>query len=674
MKCRKFRPIGYAWGALLAVIWSAPDIAFSANKPMLMAGKKSLYQRVISRPQAKLHWAADVASAEGAKPVTPFSVFYVYAREGDWVLVGDDSRGGINGWIKQDQLIEWKQALTVTFKEPVNRNRVLLFKDRDSLKSLIDSYDTGAYQRLREQAESGEVSTDSPVVAIQPKSHTDIREDFYLVPILDHEDAFLGGERALVLEVATVPLVVDKVADAGKPPGDETNNAQPKRYRSGIVFVSDATISMGPYIDATREAIRKIYDSLASSELLGDVSFGVFAYRDNIDVVPALDYVTRRYATLEQSRDPQAFFELVKSIEPAEVSSRDFIEDAFAGVKGAIENTEWSGYDARYIVLITDAGARPAHDPLGATGLDAESLRQLAQDLGIAIWVLHLQTPQGFGDHAAASVQYQRLTSYPGIGHFHYPVTMGSVDEFGSVLKTLAGQITQQVLDTSQGILPVPVPEFSMDVEYKTDQPVSPQQRLSQFQKKVEKLGYAMRMRYLKKLRGEQVPEVFNAWLVDREFENPQREALGVHVLLTRNQLSDLQSVLKKVLDTAEEGLLSPKDFLDDLKSLAASVSRDPAAVSASTRATGAAGANLTDLGYMREYIEGLPYTSELLSISLDIWEEWSAKRQLEFVHQLEAKINYYQAIHDNTDLWTSLDGGSIGGDSVFPIALARLP
>jgi serine/threonine-protein kinase PpkA len=40
----------------------------------------------------------------------------------------------------------------------------------------------------------------------------------------------------------------------------------------------------------------------------------------------------------------------------------------------------------------------------------------------------------------------------------------------------------------------------------------------------------------------------------------------------------------------------------------------------------------------------------------------------------LESKINYYQAIHDNTDLWISLDGGPIDGDSVFPMALEMLP
>ena len=181
-------------------------------------------------------------------------------------------------------------------------------------------------------------------------------------------------------------------------------------------------------------------------------------------------------------------------------------------------------------------------------------------------------------------------------------------------------------------------------------------------------------MRYLLRQEGGRVPSEFNAWMVDRDITKPDRSALEIRVLLTRDQLSDLQFVLKQVLETAEEGVLSPRDFLEELKSVAASISRDPASASAATRTTGAEEKNLADLGYMREYIEDLPYKGEVMSLSLETWEDWPAKQQLKFLHRLESKINYYQVIHDNTDLWISLDGGPVDGDSVFPIALEMLP
>ena len=181
-------------------------------------------------------------------------------------------------------------------------------------------------------------------------------------------------------------------------------------------------------------------------------------------------------------------------------------------------------------------------------------------------------------------------------------------------------------------------------------------------------------MRYLQRLEGVTAPDVFDAWMVDRDFNDPTRQAVDVRVLLNRNQLSDLQAVLKQVLQTAEEGVLAPDTFLDDLKSLAAAISRDPQAVAGSTRGSSAAGANLADLGYMREYIEDLPYRGEVMNLTISDWQEWSAREQLRFLYRLESKINFYQALHDNPDLWVSLDGGPISGDSVYPIVLEQLP
>ena len=197
------------------------------------------------------------------------------------------------------------------------------------------------------------------------------------------------------------------------------------------------------------------------------------------------------------------------------------------------------------------------------------------------------------------------------------------------------------------------------------------QTQLSDLQDRVAKLGNALRLRYLQRESGQPLPRVFSAWIVDRDFINPQRSAVDVRVLMTRDQLSDLKSVMQLVLELAEEGVLSPQNFLDDLKSLAAMVSRDPASVASST--SGAV-ASLAEMGYMREYIEDLPYTGEVMNLTIETWEEWSAKVQIEFMNRLDSKINYYQALHDHTDLWVTPGGGPVTGNSVFPIVLDLLP
>lgn len=650
----KIRSIALLFAVI--VISNAATGAQNNHSPLLIPGKQTLYQRVLATPEAVLYAAPQRSGKE--QPVTPFRAFYVYDRKtvgGDeWLQVGNNRHGAISGWLPSDKSLEWNQGLTVAFRDPVNQGRSLLFRDRETLKRLAESRETAKYDQLYREAEAGDVSPQSPVVAIQPAGYIDIQEDFYLVPIHEHEDLFLGSEQAHMLKVSSVPLKEKPAAPQPQPNND---------YSAGIVFAIDSTLSMEPYIQRTREAVRKIHQSLKQAGLIGSVNFGLVAFRDNVSVAPDIGYLTRTYVTLEEGRDPQNFLAKVDNLSAAASSSQDFIEDSYAGVKQAIESMNWSQQPARYIVLITDAGPRGERDPLSGTGMSAEGLRQLAQDNGIAIFVLHLLTPATMADHQADAAQYRKLSDFSGIGSLYYGVPTGDVQEFGQVLDTLAGQITSQVqsaVSSSRAAAPAPA--------------VSSNPQLASLQKKVEKLGYALRMRYLQKRSDGKIPSVFNAWLLDRDFRKPERRSLDIRVLLTRDQLSDLNDILKQVLTKAEDGLISPQNFLSELKSLAATISRNPEELGTTTAVTAGQGNSLADMGFIQEYIEDLPYTSEVMNISLEDWQSWSANEQIRFLQKLEAKINYYQALHDHTDLWISLDGGPVNGDSVFPIALDMLP
>jgi serine/threonine-protein kinase PpkA len=634
------------------------NIVLAVETPLLMEGKKTLYQRVLSTPDARLYESPEQSAS--SSEILPFSVLYVYQKKQDWIQVGHGNFGNTAGWVKQAQAIIWNQALTVSFKDPHDTQRVMLFDRKQDLQTLVEDYDKEAYQTLYESAVKGDVGADFPVIAIQPEAHVDIRQDFYLVPIKQHEDVYLGNEQARLLEIASVPLQ-NEPSRSNK----ITASQNPRNYRSGIHFVIDSTASMGPYIDRTREAVAKVYSTIEKQGLNNQVSFGLTAYRDNIDQVPELEYLVRPYVSLKQGTDVKQFFNHVNELSPSDVSSRDFREDAYAGIKSAIEDTDWNEFDGRYVVLITDAGPRESHDSLGSTRLSAQALRQLAYDKGVSIWVLHLRAQSSAANHEKTESLYKELSYYPGIGDFYYGVRLAEVNEFGTVLEVLANQITQQVLATTNGVPLIPLPEAT---ETNGD---GTQSQLSQLQTRVAKLGNALRMRYLQRKSGEPLPTVFNAWMVDKDFESPERSTVDVRVLLTRDQLSDLKNVMQQVLELAEEGVLSPKSFIEDLKSLAATVSLDPSAVAGSTSGSGA---NLAEMGYMREYIEDLPYTGEVMNLTLESWEEWSAKVQIEFMHRLESKITYYQALHDHTDLWVTPGGGSVNGNSVFPVSLDLLP
>ncbi len=660
------------WLAL--VIAAMPLMAMAAepgegiDKPLLITGKHSLFQRVLAVPGARL---ATQPGAKGSEPVTPFTAFYVYARRTQggtaWLQVGTDMHGNRAGWLPAASAIEWNSGLTAVFRDPAGHDRVLLFKDSDSLRKLVQQHDLNAYDTLYQGAAQGQLPAGSPVVAIQPPGYIDIQDDFYLVPIQRYEDVYVGSQQARLLKVSSVPLSSESPEPVKAVKTAKADN-RPQDYKAGLVFVIDSTLSMEPYIKRTREAVKKIYDTLGGADLLGHVNFGLIAFRDNLAAShqPAHDYLVRTYVDLQQGRDAAGFLSRVNSLQAALFSNNDFIEDSYAGVKEAIEAMDWKGYAARYIVLVTDAGPRDANDPLSTTGLGSESLRRLAQDKGIAIFVLHLLTPAKMADHDADAGAYRKLADFPGIGSLYYGVPTGDVAEFGTVVDALASQIAEQVRLTEGGkAAPVTTP---------TAAATGSDARLAELQSKVTKLGYALRMRYLQKAEGGKVPDVFDAWVLDRDFRDPERSTLDVRVLLTRDQLSDLHDVLKQVLARAEEGLLSPQNFLNELKSLAATLTRTPEQLGATTATTAGEGQSLADLGFMREYIEGLPYTGEVMGLSLEDWQSWPTRQQVAFLNRLEEKVNYYRALHDHTDLWVSLDGGPVGGDSVFPVPLEMLP
>jgi serine/threonine-protein kinase PpkA len=623
-----------------------------AQRPLTLEGKHALYQRVIAVPGAALAESPGAKSA--GQPVTPFTVFYVYERRnaegGDWLHVGLDSQGDVVGWLPAGQTVEWRQALTVGFKDPAKQPRVLLFQNRDAPKMLAEQNDVEQYRMLRERAIQGDVSG-TPIAAIQPDGFIDIRHNFYLVPILSYEDVLVGNNPARLLQVASVPLHSESAENP---------------YRAAIVFVIDTTLSMQPYIERTREIMRDVYKQIDAAGLTDRVAYGLVGFRDNMSAAPGIGYVSRVFADLT-TKGPD-FLSKVAGVRAATASTEGFDEDAYSGVDRAIDDIDWDGYFARYVILITDAGPRLGDDPLSGTKLGTDELRQKLVAHGISPWVIHLKTPAGAAehDHEFAEQQYRALSTIENIGSFYYPVETGSVAGFGAALTAMMDQLTRQVRAAASGFQPL---QASPALLSETGE----SKELSSFQEKVARLGYALRMDYLRKTEsGASAPAVFDAWMLDRDPEMPSERAVDVRVLLTRDQLSDLHDVLNRVLERAEEGALAPENFLNQLKSLAAIVSRDPQAVKQA--APEGAGQTLADLGYMREYIADLPYRSEVMHIDLGTWQQWSAQQQFEFINKLDSKVAYYRALHDNLDLWVSLDGGPVDGDSLYPLLLEALP
>lgn len=658
----------WLWLLLIFAVAAAPAVLAQERAPLLMDGKKTLFQRVLTRPGAIL--AASAGEATGTK-IPAFSQYYVYGRkqvaDREWLEVGSGSRGKVDGWIRAEATLPWKQQMALAFTNPAGRERTLLFEKREDVVSLVKAPDSGAaVAPIRKAVEDGPPG-DPRVISIEPETYVDILKQFYLLPILEAKEEDSGkGFKIRVLEVASVTAKEDSKAP-GEPAAAAPTAGAIRTFSAALVFVIDSTISMGPYIDRTRDAVKRVYDAVEKAGLTNQVRFGLVAFRSSVKATPGLEYVAKVYADPAEVKDGASFLARVADLKPAAVSSAKFNEDSYAGVMEAINRIKWDQFGGRYVVLITDAGAIDGSDPLSSSGLDAEQVRLELERLGIALYTLHLKTPEGKRTHAQAERQYKELSTNAVIGRpIYFPVESGSVTQFGSIVDELAASVVAQVKGASQGEL---VPGSARAAQKTVPSKPSPEQLQARLAEDTALLGRAMQLAYLGRVLETEAPPLFRAWLSDRDFAHPERATTEVRVLLTKNQLSDMAEVVTTVLDAGEKSQqTSSADFFDLIRSAAAHLARDPAALNDPKVS------NLGETGLLGEYLEDLPYQSEVLSLSRDDWVAWSLSQQEELLDSLRRKLRLYQVYNEDVDRWVALAPGADPGEMVYPVPLEALP
>ena len=655
-----------AASALLALTIGS-SLARADDKPLIQEGKKTLFQRVLTTPGCQLSSAAG-GDAGAAQPT--FSRFYVYERaqagNAEWLKVGPDSYGKTIGWLPAACTTDWKMQLTLAFTNPANRDRLMFFKDRATLEGILDAPDpVSKVAPLRAKLKQGVQATG--VLAQEPEYFVDLHKQFYLLPVLSGEEVMTEeGFRTRLLNVASVSKAEDKPLQAGANPGatGAAKSSQLKEFSAAVVFVIDSTISMDPYIDRTREAIRKVYKQIESENLGNQVKFGLVAFRSSTQAVPGLEYVSKMYADPNKVTGSEDFLARVADLKQAKVSSKAFDEDSLAGVMHSIDKVDWTQFGARYVVLITDAGAIEGDDPLSSTGLSADQVRLEAANPGVAIYTLHLKTPAGIKDHGKAEAQYQNLSTYPGTNtSLYYPVNAGDVQAFGRKVDALASAITSQVKAAYMGDDAIGSALNAKQAPVAGKDPA--EQKLLD---DAALIGHAMQLAYLGEKTNSQAPPVFQAWITDRDLIKQNIPTTDVRVLLTKSQLSDLSDVMKQILDAANEGLISPTEMFDRLRSVAATMGADPNQLKQNGNA------RLADMGVLGEYLEDLPYQSEVLNLDEETWKSWDGLAQEKFIRNLNTKLRHYQRYNADVDRWVALAKDSDARDNVYPVPLEMMP
>lgn len=335
------------------------------------------------------------------------------------------------------------------------------------------------------------------------------------------------------------------------------------------------------------------------------------------------------------------------------VSSSEFDEDPIAGLKTCIEDIDWGSVGGRYIILITDAGARPANHPHSATHLGIPEIRELARAHGIAVFVVHLLTPEGeaWHDHQRAAAQYRALAALDGAAPLYFPVSGGSRDAFGRTVTALTDALLQQVaVITGQ----------SVQAADQSAQPVPP----TQMQHQVGVVSTAMRLAYLGRVEQTRAPDVIRGFTCDRDMADLTRRSLGVRVLLTRDQLSDLAQALRAILDAGMASRVDPSTFFGQIRTAFAAAARGTTQAVPVDRIGALLG----------EYLDGLPYRSDIMNVSQDDWLAMGGIKQADILSGIEAKLRLYQEYESQPDLWVNLADADHPGEAAYPVPIEALP
>jgi len=442
--------------------------------------------------------------------------------------------------------------------------------------------------------------------------------------------------------------------------------------RTGFVFVIDTTISMQPYIDQTRKLVRTIYDELEKNPHGDKFAFAVVGFRSCLERRPGLGYTSKVYSDFKNVTQRKELEDALAQMRESNTSSHAWTEDAFAGVKTAVDSLNWEQFGSRVMLLITDAGPLREDDPASQTGFSPRVLAEYLKSRNIYISVVHLKTPQGRHDHASAAKAYIELSSKDDASASYVPIeattTAKGVAELDAVARRLAQGYSNLVTATAEGRM-LPPPDKTAVPEKK----LSPEEEAARI---AEATGYAMQLQFLGTSQGTRAPSVVNAWIAEADLErlvlDPQAQpvlAAVPAVLLTKSQLSQLRQQINLIYDHARRQLImeDEKNFFQSLISAAAQLTRDPTAFSYRP------GQNLAQTGILGELLEGLPYVSRVMSLTEEDWTNMSTGEQKQFIDHLHARIALYDEYDKDNANWEGF-GSQNRNEWVYRVPLTMLP
>lgn len=637
--------------------------------PLLQEGKKSVYQRAVTHPGARLYSGPDANASVLRDPVTTFTAMYIYGRDGDRIQVGSGTDQP-EGWMEATDLTEWPQAITMVFTDRTGRDPVLFFRTHEDLENTCRLDDIGSALKKYGQDISQNAAAlpdNYPVIASEPSDAAVSEKNFYLLPVLSIDNQFYEEHGPRLVEVASINPGI-----SGSSPASSKNAAMSGAdFRTGFAFVIDTTISMKPYIDQTVDLIRTLYDDLEKNPYADKIGFAVVAFRSSTEKTPDIEYTARVICDFTTVKDRKRLESALAQVKEATVSTHDVNEDSFAGVKEAVDHLSWDNYGSRVMMLVSDAGPLGAGDPTSSTGMSPETLAEYLKANHIYLTALHVINPRSSkaqityatDAYRTLSKQSDNMASYIAL---NAATPAQGAKAFRSAANELAKAYENVVTYTAEGKF------ITKPTEPVAGKKLSPEEEARRI---AESTGYAMQLQFFGNAMGKTAPEIVNAWIADADLEklaqNPGNApvlAVEPAVLLSKGQLSNLYKQLKMLLAGSEKAFLNgDADLFSQIASAAAQMSRDPNQFSLHPDR------NLAENGLLDEVLEDLPYKSQIGSMSREDWEAMSTGQRDEFIKRIKSLLALYEAYDQDSTHWESF-GAANPNDRVYRVPLRALP
>jgi len=628
-----------------------------------MVVSSGLPMRALPRSFSPLYAEADDSVDPMSNAVTAFKPMFVFdIKELDdrdasaisgWYQLGYSQRRP-SGWMRAKDIVEWRQALLLEYTHPGagsnRRTPVVMFSELELLQEFVTT--NGRKSRTEElisQINKGEIP--AGVIGKEPSRFLNIDDDFYLLPVVNWQREETFDDPSHYLEV--VAAVPGSRAETKGESTLEDEDFLKEDLLTGdaltdIVFIMDMTGSMTPYIEAVKETVGSLVEKLSQADQgENPVKFGLVGYRDSVEATPDLQWDVKNFTP--ELLDASDFHDLLNQAEAAKVSSDEWSENVHGGYLQGI-NSRWrtvgeSQKSMRLMLLIGDASGHDLADPKrgykNSTGRTAEDLYELARRNGIFPFTIHLRDGRAERDWEKAQSHFAK---------FAFKQTDGNNFTFS----TQTDYAEENLNDTAQyigGRFKVLIEggiEALDDFAGADADPDAPVSNNEEGQQMIELARGVMQAAIADFLGdGAKPPKDFNSWVHDYDLADPVREALSVRVLITRKDFDNIIRQVESLLSAMQLQTMGNVDFLIALKQSSARSSLGLEITAESS---------FDDQEFLPKWVSALPYKSRVLAMKPDEFANLAITRRKQFLARLESKLNAYEEISGNTDLWLKLD------------------